>query len=58
LETQLQGEIERLEVLREINDHVRPAEIEAARQQKSELQAALAGSRLRLDAVRLIMRNS
>ncbi|MDB6172832.1 MAG: SNF2-related protein [Chthoniobacteraceae bacterium] len=58
LETQLQGEIERLEVLREINDHVRPAEIEAARLQKAELQAALAGSRLRLDAVRLIMRNS
>ncbi|MES2571027.1 MAG: helicase-related protein [Verrucomicrobiota bacterium] len=58
METQLHSEIGRLEVLREINDHVRPAEIEAVRTQKSELQAALGAARLRLDAVRLIMRNS
>lgn len=53
---QLRGEIERLEDLREINDHVRPEEIEAARQQQTELQAAISAARLRLDAVRLIFR--
>jgi ATP-dependent helicase HepA len=53
---QLRGEIERLEDLREINDHVRPEEIAAARQQQTDLQAAIAAARLRLDAVRLIFR--
>ena len=56
VEEQLQDEIERLEDLREINDHVRPEEIAAVRQQKADLQAALASARLRLDAVRLIWR--
>ena len=51
-----QGEIERLEDLREINDHVRPEEIAAVRQQKTDLQSALASARLRLDALRLIWR--
>jgi len=53
---QLRNEIERLEDLRQINDHVRPEEIEVARQQQSELQAVIAAARLRLDAVRLIFR--
>jgi len=53
---QLRGEIERLEDLREINDHVRPEEIAAARQQQTDLQSAIAGARPRLDAVRLIFR--
>jgi ATP-dependent helicase HepA len=53
---QLRDEIERLEDLRQINDHVRPEEIEAARQQQAELQAAILAARLRLDAVRLIFR--
>ena len=53
---QLRNEIERLEDLREINDHVRPEEIAAARQQQTELQAVIAAARLRLDAVRLIFR--
>jgi ATP-dependent helicase HepA len=53
---QLRDEIERLEDLREINDHVRPEEIEAAKQQQAELQAVITAARLRLDAVRLIFR--
>jgi len=53
---QLRNEIERLEDLRQINDHVRPEEIAAARQEQTELQAAIASARLRLDAVRLIFR--
>jgi ATP-dependent helicase HepA len=53
---QLQDEIERLEDLRAINDHVRQNEIDAAKQEKSELESALASARIRLDAVRLILR--
>ncbi len=56
MESQLQDEIERLEDLREINDHVRPEEIAAAQKQKADMQAALATARLRLDAVRFIWR--
>ncbi|MEA3211369.1 MAG: ATP-dependent helicase HepA [Chthoniobacter sp.] len=56
IETQLQNEIERLEDLREINDHVRPDEIAAIRQQRTELRTAVASARLRLDALRLIFR--
>jgi ATP-dependent helicase HepA len=54
METQLQDEIERLETLRTINDHVRPSEIAAAQQQKTELHAALSSAHLRLDSLRLI----
>lgn len=54
--TQLQDEIERLEDLREINDHVRPEEIAAARQQQADLRAAITSARLRLDSLRLIFR--
>jgi ATP-dependent helicase HepA len=53
---QLRSEIERLEDLRQINDHVRPEEIAAVKQQQTDLQAVIAGARLRLDAVRLIFR--
>ncbi len=53
---QLRGEIERLEDLRQINDHVRPEEITAARQQQTDLHTAIASAHLRLDAVRLIFR--
>ena len=56
MDAQLQDEIERLETLRTINDHVRPEEIAAAQKQKADMQAALATARLRLDAVRLIWR--
>ena len=53
---QLQDEIDRLVDLSEINDHIRPAEIEAARQQLAALTEALSSSRLRVDAMRLIFR--
>ena len=53
---QLRGEIERLEDLRQINDHVRPEEIAAIRQQQVELQTVIAAAQPRLDAVRLIFR--
>ena len=56
MELGLQSEIERLEDLREINDHVRPQEIQAIRDQKSELRKALASARLRIDAVKLVLR--
>lgn len=56
MDTQLQKEIERLEDLRAINDHVRSEEIEARRKEKESLRSALASARLRLDAVRLIFR--
>ncbi len=54
-ETQLQDEIERLETLRTINDHVRPEEIAAAQKQKADLHTALSSAHLRLDSLRLIL---
>jgi ATP-dependent helicase HepA len=53
---QLRDEIERLEDLREINDHVRPEEIAGLKEQQKQLCDALASARLRIDAVRLIFR--
>jgi len=52
---QLQDEINRLEALRQINDHVRPEEIEGTKAQLAELTAALDSARLRLDTIRLIL---
>jgi ATP-dependent helicase HepA len=56
MEGQLRDEIERLEDLREINDHIRPEEIAALRQERTELTVALASARLRLDGLRIIFR--
>ena len=56
MNTQLAAEIERLETLRTINDHVRPEEIAALQQQKNELQSAIESARLRLDSLRLVLR--
>ena len=56
MNTTLDQEIERLETLAELNDHVTPAEIATARQQKTDLLAAFASTHLRLDSVRLIFR--
>lgn len=56
MEEQLQDEIARLEDLRAINDHVRPDEIEGLKKQKAELQTAIRSARLRMDALRLILR--
>jgi len=48
-------ELARLRALRAVNDHVRQEEIDAAEQQVSALAAAIRGSRLRFDAIRLIV---
>jgi len=50
----LQDEIDRLADLKAINDHVSPAEIEAATRQKDAILEALSTARLRLDALRLV----
>ncbi|MEO6787431.1 MAG: helicase-related protein, partial [Chthoniobacteraceae bacterium] len=55
MEAQLQDEIERLETLRTINNHVRPEEIAAAQTQKADLRIALNYAHLRLDSLRLIL---
>jgi ATP-dependent helicase HepA len=55
MEAQLQEEIDRLETLRTINDHVRPEEITTVQKQKADLSAALLVARLRLDSLRLIL---
>jgi ATP-dependent helicase HepA len=53
---QLKEEIERLEDLRSVNDHIRPEEIAALRAQEEGLKTAIASARLRLDSLRLIFR--
>lgn len=55
MKAQLQAEIDRLEDLRQINDHVRPEEIDAVRTQMLSLEEALASARLRLDTLRLVL---
>ena len=54
MDVQLLDEIERLETLRTINDHVRPEEIAAAQKQKADLHSALSAAHVRLDSLRLI----
>ena len=56
IEEQLQAEIGRLEDLRQINDHVRTDEIDALRTHKAALIEATSGARVRMDALRLILR--
>lgn len=56
MSAQLRQEAERLEALRAVNDHVRPEEIAAIRDQEAALRAAMGAAHLRLDAVRLIFR--
>jgi ATP-dependent helicase HepA len=58
MNAQLLREIERLESLREYNDHVRPEEIVALKEQKEALARALATAHLRNDSVRLILARS
>ena len=50
----LSYEVQRLENLKRVNDHVRPEEIAFAQAQQTELTSAIQQSRLRLDALRLI----
>jgi ATP-dependent helicase HepA len=47
-------EVQRLETLMRVNDHIRPREIELARAQQEALAAAIVESRIRLDSARLI----
>jgi ATP-dependent helicase HepA len=54
---QIEAEITRLEDLRQINDHVRPEEIEALRSQIAELEEAIGSARLRLDALMLVLQS-
>jgi len=49
-------EVQRLQMLQQVNDHIRPQEIQLARAQLKELSEVLQAARLRLDAVRLIWR--
>ncbi len=58
LDSQLGGELSRLEELREINDHVLPEEIAVLRKHWTDLEAAIHAARLRVDALRLIFRTS
>jgi ATP-dependent helicase HepA len=51
---QLDGEIARLTALAARNPAVRAEEIDAARAEREALREALANSRLRLDAIRVI----
>jgi ATP-dependent helicase HepA len=51
---QLQAEIDRLEDLRQLNDHVRPEEIEALKSHMTEIETALDTANVRLDCLRLV----
>ena len=51
----LAAELQRLVDLQLVNDHVRPAEVALARERLARTGDAIAQSRLRLDAVRLIV---
>jgi ATP-dependent helicase HepA len=57
MKTQIEAEITRLEALRQINDHVRPEEIQVLRSQMAELEEALGSARLRLDALMLVLQS-
>jgi ATP-dependent helicase HepA len=58
MKSQLQSEIDRLTSLREVNDHVRPEEIDLAREQLGQLTDVISKSRVRLDTLRLIWKGS
>ncbi|MGR2740440.1 RNA polymerase-associated protein RapA [Billgrantia sp. Q4P2] len=52
---ELDGELARLEALARLNPAVREEELEALHRERDELDAAIDGTRLRLDAVRVIV---
>jgi ATP-dependent helicase HepA len=54
-EAKLSAEVQRLMDLRKINDHVRPEEIDLAREQLRSTTDAIHKARLRLDSLRLIV---
>lgn len=57
MKTQIEAEITRLEALRQLNDHVRPEEIQALHTQIAELEEALGTARVRLDALMLVLQS-
>lgn len=54
MKSQLQSEMDRLEDLAKINDHVKPEELAELSLHQQEIEAAIQGAQLRLDSVRLI----
>ena len=54
-ETALGGELQRLQDLAKVNDHVRPEELELAREQLAQTRTAVEAARLRLDSIRLVV---
>ena len=56
INARLDSEIERLEDLGKLNDHVRTEEIDGLKQQKEQLIAAVGEARVRLDALRLVLK--
>ena len=58
MNAQLEWEMTRLRDLQKVNKTVRPEEIELLEQQQRALDGHLAGARLRLDAIRLILRGN
>lgn len=55
IESRLDAEIERLEDLGKINDHVRSDEIDGMKAQKQQLLEAVGAARVRLDALRMVL---
>ncbi|HEY2574231.1 MAG TPA: helicase-related protein, partial [Verrucomicrobiaceae bacterium] len=55
---QVGAEIERLEDLAQVNPHVTPREIDAFKDRRQSLSAAIMNARLRLDSLRLILRRA
>ncbi|MFQ6372939.1 RNA polymerase-associated protein RapA [Shewanella sp. YIC-542] len=55
MESQLHGELERLEALQTVNPNIRDEELDFLRQQMSELHGYLDNCQLRLDAIRLVL---
>jgi ATP-dependent helicase HepA len=51
----LTREMDRLRSLAEIDDHVHSDEIARAEEERAALEKAIAGARLRLDALRLVL---
>ncbi|MGC3958410.1 MAG: RNA polymerase-associated protein RapA [Verrucomicrobiota bacterium] len=47
-------EVQRLQTLQQVNNHIRPEEIKLAQSQQAELATVLQQSRLRLDSMRLL----
>ncbi len=58
MQTTLDHEIERLQMLQRKNNHIRPAEIEIAMAERAKLATLIRDARIRLDAVQLIQKGS